>query len=643
MQVPKKQTDKTLEGAQLLLRCRDIHDISVKVSDLVVDELKKAAATEHVYTFKHRLKKAQNIYDKVIRKRAEGKERAGIDPPDIIQKLSTYNPDHVTDAWGCRYVTLFQNQIPRVVEAVLNAAEVLNKSPGITDLTLVEFVFYTNRPLGDPLSIEKEVRQIFAGTTIRSIVDKKTIIRDPENKKSAYSSVHLVFQLQVNVDLLDRRQSAEDGKFEVQIRDIFEEGWGEIQHQLLYSQKDGFERLPVTDEALAPWKPHLNALKTFVDGCSQHASIIQKNFEYSRARPAPSPWISVSSREDDRKDIVAKMKASNAVDLVVPTDLAYELLIDASKEQAADLAAQTYLAAALKFEEVVAQLGPPLVFDTVPHRHGRTVEYFVKIELANCYLMAQARVERSQLLRAKNLYIEMAGRFDQDATVRFRLAQVMEKLLQNPEEPEEAIATLNACVDLVGQDVLLNPYHWMQLSARSMLGRLYWRLSKSYVLPDQAQKKIDALDLAINTTREAVNLWEREPDKYKHSDEHKLFAHKASSNILYYLSKLKPLGDLRKDALEDGIRQFKSISPPAYDELYRSQDNLMHGYYALGRTDEARSCAYDNYNELVSRAEQRASRRLPAEEVERYLTPAEVPSYSSALRIITKQGLDDEP
>lgn len=628
----KKQ--KVLVGPPLYLRCREIYDVAVKVADLVSPAFSKVAEDTKVYTFKQRTKSPQKIYDKVIRKRTDGKLQKD-------EKLTTYNPDHVTDAWACRYVTLYQNQIPRTVESILATVEEFNRQSSTPNLTLSEFVIYTNRPAADPLSITNEVMAILHDAKFKRMVGRKAKIRQPENKKSAYSSVHLVFSIPVTVDLFHRREAVQSGKFEVQVRDIFEEGWGEIQHNLLYSRKDGSNHVAEEDDSATPWKPHLNALKTFVDGCSQHASIIRTSYEYIRASRSPSPWMSISSREQDKNAIVSRLRQNDKAEAAQIVELAYDLLSDATEQGDVRAAYDGFMAAAAVLEDLLKKLNKHLL-EMLPNRHNRTIEYFLKLELANCYLFARKQAPLKDLLRAKELCTEMIDRFQQDATLRFRLAMVIPWLNDKAPDYDAAIEELEKCLSLIEHDTSLARHHWLRLSAGTQLGRLFWLKSRTLAKSKNQKLRARLLSQAVIATNNVVKAWEREPEAEKHEHTHMLFAHKAASNVLYYLAKLVVLGEPRKPELRAAIRRFDAISVAPYAEQYKSRDNLMHAKYALGDLKAATTLAYDIQSELVGLAEHRAGRRLEIAEIQRYLSDAELPNFESATRVTSGKGLEVE-
>lgn len=136
------------ENTALFLRCFEISDIAMKARETLIARMDALGKSGHVYTFKSRIKSPGAVLAKVTRKIEERKAS----PADTAAQ---YGPDHVTDAWGCRYVTLYQSQIPTIVGELLADFGRYNKT-GSNQVELIEFVIYTNRPEKDPLSIVHE-------------------------------------------------------------------------------------------------------------------------------------------------------------------------------------------------------------------------------------------------------------------------------------------------------------------------------------------------------------------------------------------------------------------------------------------------------------------------------------------------------
>ena len=66
---------------------------------------------------------------------------------------------------------------------------------------------------------------------------------------------------------------------------MFEDAWAEISHRLIYGPEKRSDRATVGSASEQPaWRPHLDALKAVVDGCMQHADLINRAYLYESAR-----------------------------------------------------------------------------------------------------------------------------------------------------------------------------------------------------------------------------------------------------------------------------------------------------------------------------------------------------------------------
>jgi ppGpp synthetase/RelA/SpoT-type nucleotidyltranferase len=109
--------------SELVLRCREVHDVAREVENLVSSELQAAATDATIYVFKSRLKTPGKVLSKVLRKRRELLEKGSTE---------TYEPDQVTDVFACRFVTLFQEQIPEIVRILFERLDRWNETKPVS-------------------------------------------------------------------------------------------------------------------------------------------------------------------------------------------------------------------------------------------------------------------------------------------------------------------------------------------------------------------------------------------------------------------------------------------------------------------------------------------------------------------------------
>ena len=137
---------------------------------LVVEACSASAAA---YALKHRLKSWTGVKEKVVRKRKEVK-------PD-------YKASDISDCSGFGVVSLFNADIPDALAVLLAELRTFSGTPvGLADV--VEIGIHSNRKLGDPLPIVRDVERVWDefGAAMRLKPEKA------DHKFSSYSSVHLV-------------------------------------------------------------------------------------------------------------------------------------------------------------------------------------------------------------------------------------------------------------------------------------------------------------------------------------------------------------------------------------------------------------------------------------------------------------------
>lgn len=653
----------TLEGSALIARCREIDDAtSLAMSRDLIQLLEEVSKVSGCYTFKYRPKGFKAINKKVRRKRAEGYfklSKLNSDRVELIKnnfdnaktseeieiaKAITYGPEHVTDAWGCRYITLYQSEIPPIINSLLNELQKFNLK-NKNQIRMSEFVIYTNRPKNDPLSIAKQTFDLVRQFSIsRSIISDDSIIRDPENRKSAYSSVHFVFERDVDILHGDSEGVEEETVyFEVQIRDIFEEGWGEVQHQLLYSGKDDLDKGFETElESNTTWKIHLNALKTFVDGCSQHASIIKQSKDAQYKAAPPSITSQSATRYSENQLNLVKSCRENGIkkEFIKSINSAYAALI-AAEDSDIPQKKITWFLEAIKVLDALQQSNDRGLSVVVAAEEGRSVKYFVDMERAYCDLSLGENAERrleaiTHYENAAKKFMIISREYIKDPISRYRLAQSLAKTAKTNEELAIVEKVLEECINNYKEKSLTGMEGWFIIAAKVLLGWCFWAQSKLMKESMEIKRK---LDLAIEVTISAYRIWEDQDISLK--EKNKIYAHKAGSNILYYCYDIHKTGLATKRENDKIILEFldfiESVDVRYYKEFYRTKDNIVHALLALGRPEDvlrASELARENFIELRALAEGRSGRPLDKSEVPNYLGVHEIMCFDATIGVL---------
>lgn len=665
-----------LEGNDLILRCRELADVAKKAADDDLCRTLRAVGMDvRSYAFKERMKSPKAIEKKVRRKRLEGtgmraaykleRARLASAPPPAnaaagraadelraaADRSEAYDPDHVTDVWGCRYVTLYQSEIPPTVEALLTRLESFNRASHGT-VRMKECVIYTNRPAGDPLSIVGATLQIVKRSGLASsVIADSSLIREPESRKSAYSSVHFVFERDVLIEHAGKDEGEEIAAFEIQIRDIFEEGWGEVQHHLLYSGKDNLdldENARSEDGEL--WQLHLNALKTFVDGCSQHASIIKRNLEMLR-KPRIETIESEAhvKRTEDQEAIVRTLKSQGVGrEAAKSVAKAYTLLLAAEAAQDSSVAVGHYGEAIAAFAGAIEAIGDRLDL-TVDGSGSRTVRYLLETEQAHCIFRtaetgfrgvaspaADAAARRQRLYEdAHRLYGRVASANPSDATAKLGLARAVQRLDRIPAGLAHAEALLDDCIRLIGPaDILRN--RLLPISSRIQKGVVLWQRAEA-IAGDAALAR-EFVERAVDVTVQASEIWMEYGEDVRLTGYNRAGGHKAASNILYYVAQLVKRGWSRPgydaETLKRYLPMLEGLRIEPYREFFKTRDNLMQAYDALGEVTTARDLARTTFTELRGEAERRAGVPLDVAGVALHLEPDERGCYDAARSVL---------
>jgi ppGpp synthetase/RelA/SpoT-type nucleotidyltranferase len=368
--------------------------------------LANSPAATSAYTFKDRLKPFHEIKAKVVGKRGHENPR--------LRKLN-YSPRDVSDASGFRIVCLFNAEIP----VALNNLFDLIALPGDRNAggrferdAVREVIFYSSRRNDDPLSILDAVRMVVDEHRHTDVFDVPSA---PEGQKgSSYSSVHVVVRAVIEAPGVEPIVASS----EIQVRSVFEEAWGEINHRLLYAPRKRARSIGNALDQDAEEKTllaHLDALKSLTDGCAQYADLINTQLGMLRsAMDLPHPKI-VDPPEEMLKPFAVVGERRRAV---IQAAFDCKSKAEASNEVGPDREA-LFAEAAARFEEAIRALD-----SGAKHLERGVHERLSSIlfeQLAYCYMYGGGS---DRLGRAESLF-ELLLRGDlENVDVALRLAQI---------------------------------------------------------------------------------------------------------------------------------------------------------------------------------------------------------------------------
>ncbi len=278
---PPLTVDERTEALRLIGAAREVADDALTY---ILRALDHFGVAERVYARRHRIKTEDDVEDKVRRKRREPHK-------------ATYSWDEITDIVGLRFITLYRDDIAPVTDSIFSAllgTKTVSQSPFLRK-ELAEFRFYMANasPENDPLAIR--LKEIAARHHRRG---DKWKYKKPEIGER-YSSVHFVTRV-------------DDGglkvPIEIQVRSVFEDAWGEIDHALLYEPR----RMGVPmDSTFRQIERQSNALKKMMDSAADFADAIR-----SLRAPEPPPAYPMRPTLDDGKYVEQICRAISVPPLI---------------------------------------------------------------------------------------------------------------------------------------------------------------------------------------------------------------------------------------------------------------------------------------------------------------------------------------
>lgn len=604
-----------ITGSTLKGECHRLSYLANSVSKSVTEKLIRSPLSDIAYTIKSRVKTPGRIENKIIEKR-NGAKRG--------DEYWAYDHTDITDSFGLRIVTLFQNDIPAVVETVIKMVE--------QDPCFVEFPFvknslqevnvYTSRPLSDPYSISSDVEEIVK----RAGYASKLI--PPKNRRSGYSSVHLIVEVEARPE--------HDGAIirlpiELQVRDIFEEAWGEIDHRLRY-KPDG-SRLNDENPLISSWLAHLNSLKTICDGCSQQAWII-KDRPLSNAERAED--VGESRHVETTQEAIDWLVKSLPANLHNKIHEAYDLRVRADLGTDRGVREELFSQTERAFSDIEVAAAN-LLNEKI--QNGKTVGYLLRLERAFCQYAGGAPLD---IDKAVSSYKSLSEEFPGDPVTLYRLGTALiykSEVEKNKSVAKEAISTLIQAQKHLKSDNSLSSVHWICSAIPRNIGYAWWLC---YDFSNVDKKSIDYLVESISFTKKAVSA----SRKVRGVGE----LRKSLNNMTYYMWVYLSSGGKETK----GTLDRKTLSKYTNDlmkcvDIFSSSNIYVLETMAsvlkyLGRNEEAKRVANQGIAVLHERALKRSGK--PRIEmittIKDYLRPEEIEIMQSfAMQLLGSLGLSD--
>ncbi|MBR0911488.1 metallophosphoesterase [Bradyrhizobium japonicum] len=473
------------------------------------------------YAVKHRVKNPDRIKEK-------------------MQARQTQDAGLIVDICGFRIITFYQNDIPLVVEQLLQTIE--HEEQPFKKGCKVEIDINTSRTLIDPLSINGAVQEVALRSPLKPRVEVKP-------RQTGYSSVHMIIWAPAKGE----DSVINEMRMEIQIRSVWEDVWGELDHRLRYGSERG--GLGVSSAQ------HLNVFKALIDGVVQYVDVIRRQSEGDNLKPPnaiksvrtlATPSDQLKLLEDLSPEIYAR--ASNAFDLWKQAD--------ASRQRGGDPGLLRQAADAFEALRQDAELVPD-------HKLSEELTYIAMGERA--YLLMYTGDE-FDLAEAAKLYRTILEKRPRDPTALLRLGTVTGRQKQYNESDRLLSDALKVIEG--NEDDRLDVKHWAYDIARLTLALTRWR---RFAQTDNREFLVSAIKLARPVVEQPV-------------DPANLI--RAINDLLYYGCEERRASQSDSDHLvsdEELVNLTSTLEAElaANDRGYEYHDTLMTGLDILGRKDES--------------------------------------------------------
>ena len=558
-----------------------------EMSANILQVLRDAHLSDLCYAYKIRVKSEEKLIEKKRRKQAE---------------KTSYEITSITDVIGLRLVTLFKGDMAEVFRRLLtlftSASDAINPNP-FRQAPPEEVIVYVGT------TAMQEFYSEIAGIA-KSLYPEIEVKR--VNSSEGYSSIHVVTRLEKKIE--NRRLGVSPYRLpiEIQIRTVFEDAWGEIDHKFGYVIREGKESGSPTrnpEHVLA----HLRALKGFTDACMEYAECIRKEAVTTEIITSSGKIVSV---ESDREII------DRFAQLGLP-----EVFLDKYLEarQAREQASQSFpveqnnrkgpsrpfLQAAELFRELGNTISANNKFDDLDPGQ-RLGLYYCRMNEALCLMSTNSG---EQVAAAHAIYLQLEQNFPDYPLLKMRLGQSyaklnniekgIEKLKECARLTDSKLGGRAASCDAVWSDAMPKADYLHMMSVRpKLLGYYLWQ--KSRLLPPSATKdKADLFLSAFNTTLECLKV----PDPKKE------FLRAIYNNLTYY--SLGYLFNSRRGDSTAKVLEMEAALAKYVDLLMgvagsiehldiEEHDTMMKAYACLAARGKAdKSQAITAANSLMSR------------------------------------------
>lgn len=502
----------------------------------VINAVNASGLANLCYSYKTRVKSEEKLLEKRTRKQTQGK--------------STYCLNQITDVLGIRFMSLFRVQLADIFEQLLSLIQhthELNPNP-FKKRALKEVIVHSVNPDHDEVSAQ-----------IKRIAKKKGVdlsIFKVEKTKD-YTSIHIVTETNNKIDF----EGLDDYflPLEIQIRTVFEDAWGEIDHRYGYVQRSGKSAGEVVHNSEFVVQ-HLSALKKFTDACAEYADCIYKE---AKNDIACSLIYGKILSVPDKSFIEELEKSSIDKELL----LEYKRLkqIRRTAEESTTNNISYYTQAADGFLQLSEQIDQS---DT--NGIESTFYFYTKLNEAACLLSSK---NHDRVYTAVNIYKTLGVSYPDVPILFFRLGQAYGKL-GKISKSLKVLRKAKKLITKTEKDSISRQadIDHVKTHLPSILGFQLWKKFNS-----STDNKLSLINEAIDETRVALNFGDT-----------KLLA-QANNNILYYLvdkaqllrSAAEPIDEKLKSEMNACLSYLLQHNSPEESTEMDYIDTIAKTYYFM--------------------------------------------------------------
>lgn len=456
-----------------------------RVVGSLLDNLISAGITKDCYAYRFRVKSKKDILNKLSRK---------------IKTKPDYQLKNITDVIGIRIVTLFKSDMLNVYRGLINIL-VDKKVSNFQQAAPEEVIVYLGESVCQELA--KEIEKI----TKEKFADLAVLVR---NSEEGYSSIHVICRYAKPMEEVDFGPEYRL-PIEVQIRTVFEDAWGEIEHKYGYEFREGKN----TNQSAIPSKntlDHFRVLKKFTDACVEYAECIRNECISSDVIEGQISYTKTIPVESDAA-LIDKFKNLGLDPQFIEQYCKARKLRDKAAKESGRTSdgripiAATYIQASEIFRKLSESINLSEAVSSATSQYYLPY-YYCKMNEALCYMSTNLP---DYLKEALNIYQHIGQYYEQFPLAQMRFGQVCTKLgktdeaLQRLERASELFEHENSLYKN-GQDFTdilpKSDYEFMLSILPKLLGYAYWKKSKSISDP---KEKLKYLRLAYTTTEKSLD------------------------------------------------------------------------------------------------------------------------------------------